>query len=116
MQKALFEKYFVLSNVQKKELETLSAAWQSFDAISEKTLKALIYRYKNKPAQQVLFLKLIEAGVDNDNLAELARSWVAPVFPVTGDDLMAKGIPAGPALGQKMKELEDQWIENGFSF
>lgn len=109
-----FEKYLVLSNAQKKEIANLSKAYNSFDEISEKNLKVLIYKYKSRTALQILFLRLIEAGAANDNLILLARTWVAPVFPVTGEDLIAQGIKPGPALGQKLAELEERWIADGF--
>jgi poly(A) polymerase len=110
-----FEKYLVLSNAQKKEITILSRAYDFFDLISEKDLKILIYRYKNRIAAQILLLKLIEVGVNNDNLILLAKTWPAPEFPVTGDDLMKQGFKAGPELGRKLQELEEAWIANGFT-
>ncbi len=47
--------------------------------------------------------------------AGLAQSWRRPAFPVTGADLIAKGWKPGVALGNRLKELEDCWIESGFS-
>ncbi|MGG5811793.1 CCA tRNA nucleotidyltransferase [Falsiroseomonas sp. CW058] len=36
-----------------------------------------------------------------------------PVFPVQGRDLLARGIPPGPALGQCLAELRAWWIAGG---
>lgn len=47
--------------------------------------------------------------------AGLAQSWRRPAFPVTGADLIAKGWEPGVALGKRLKELEELWIERGFS-
>ena len=46
-------------------------------------------------------------------LAYIAQ-FTPPVFDVTGDDLMARGVPAGPELGYKLKELEAWWVEHDF--
>ncbi len=48
-------------------------------------------------------------------LYDFAASRAAPVFPVRGADLLARGLTAGPALGEKLKQLEARWIEEGFA-
>ena len=37
-----------------------------------------------------------------------------PRFPITGDDLMARGIDPGPYLGAMLRALEDWWMAAGF--
>jgi poly(A) polymerase len=37
-----------------------------------------------------------------------------PEFPVGGSDVMAVGIPRGPAVGRVLKDLEDWWIAADF--
>jgi tRNA nucleotidyltransferase/poly(A) polymerase len=49
------------------------------------------------------------------HLAGFAKSWTRPAFPVSGKDLVTKGVQPGPAVGRRLKELEEQWIESGFS-
>ncbi len=115
MKDTVFEKYLVLSNAQKKEIGQLVRAWESFGDISEKNLKILIYRYKNRIALQVLFLRLILEGVENDNFILLAKTWQAPVFPVTGADLIAQGLNPGPDLGKTLEKMEQDWIDHGFA-
>jgi poly(A) polymerase len=111
LKECFFEKYCVLSNVQKKDITCLSKAYDSFGDVSEKNLKLLIYRYKNKTAMQILFVRQIEAGQVDEEMVDLAATWEAPTFPITGEDLIAEGVPEGPALGRRLKELEDQWLE-----
>lgn len=111
LKERFFEQYCVLSNAQKKDITSLSKAHESFDEISEKMLKLLIYKYKNKIALQSLFIRLIEAGTFDEDLVELAATWEAPTFPITGEDLIAEGVPQGPELGRRLKELEEQWLE-----
>jgi poly(A) polymerase len=44
----------------------------------------------------------------------LPERWTAPVFPVTGHDLIDQGLPSGPDLGRELKRLEDYWIASDF--
>ena len=44
----------------------------------------------------------------------LGESWTAPVFPLTGQDVMAAGVPKGPMVGQVLREVEDWWIDHDF--
>lgn len=44
----------------------------------------------------------------------LAEGWPRPVFPLTGEDVMAAGVPKGPLVGQVMREVEDWWIDHDF--
>ncbi len=42
-------------------------------------------------------------------MLKLAGSWEIPVFPVTGDDLIARGIVPGKEMGEQLKRLEHAW-------
>jgi len=44
-----------------------------------------------------------------------AAAWKRPVLPVSGRDLVAAGLEAGPEVGRRLKELERQWIDSGFT-
>ena len=48
-------------------------------------------------------------------LYALADAWPIPQFPVKGQDLIGRGVPAGPAIGQALTRLEDWWIASGFT-
>ena len=45
----------------------------------------------------------------------LAMDFVAPVFPVTAKDLMAKGMVEGKALGDTLAQLERRWEESDYT-
>ncbi|NKB48114.1 MAG: CCA tRNA nucleotidyltransferase [Alphaproteobacteria bacterium] len=47
-------------------------------------------------------------------LYELPEEWTAPVFPVQGNDVLALGVPAGPAVGRYLAQIEAWWIDGGF--
>jgi poly(A) polymerase len=44
----------------------------------------------------------------------LAEGWTAPAFPLTGEDVIAAGVPKGPMVGQVLREVEDWWIDHDF--
>jgi poly(A) polymerase len=48
-------------------------------------------------------------------LLTFAEKWQRPVMPVAGDDLLAAGVAAGPALGVALRRLEAEWIDSDFT-
>ncbi len=42
-------------------------------------------------------------------------AWEVPVFPVSGQDLMAKGMTPGPQMGQTIKAMRERWIASDYS-
>ena len=44
----------------------------------------------------------------------LGEGWTAPAFPLTGQDVIAAGVPKGPMVGQVLREVEDWWIDHDF--
>ncbi len=52
-----------------------------------------------------------------DTLAEAVREsvrWQPRSLPITGDDVIALGLPAGPAVGQILAKVEDWWVAQDF--
>ncbi len=43
-----------------------------------------------------------------------ARESTMPQMPVSGDDLLARGVPAGKSVGAALKTLQAKWIRTGF--
>ena len=43
-----------------------------------------------------------------------AQMWTPPKLPLTGDEVMAAGVPAGPKVGAVMREVEAWWIDADF--
>lgn len=48
-------------------------------------------------------------------LLDFIATWEKPIFPVSGDDLIKTGFKPGPNLGNKLRALENEWIESGFT-
>ncbi len=47
-------------------------------------------------------------------LLQRAQAYTRPVFPLTGADVVAAGVPAGKRVGEVLKLLEDFWVERNF--
>ena len=47
-------------------------------------------------------------------IAEFARNWEKPNFPIRGRDLRRAGIAEGPQMGKTLKALEALWIRSDF--
>ena len=48
-------------------------------------------------------------------LLPMAQTWPRPVFPLSGDEVLAAGVPKGPLVGQILREVEDWWIDHDFT-
>ena len=47
-------------------------------------------------------------------LLDLPLHWSPPELPVSGRDIMALGVAAGPRVGETLRDLETWWIANDF--
>ncbi|WP_332060526.1 CCA tRNA nucleotidyltransferase [Bartonella sp. CB74] len=105
--------------------------WAELELISQNCsdnfVQKLIYFHDRQPVLDQLSLSVAAAHADAQRGSEisqkaekyikfyqLAQKWQIPTFPISGKDLMKKGLPKGVLLGQKLKELEMIWIESGF--
>ncbi|MGK8639720.1 CCA tRNA nucleotidyltransferase [Brucella anthropi] len=117
-----------MSNAERARLE----AWARADAVkpelSEQALKKTIYRGSKQAVLDRIRLAYAAARADavgSDDamiraggfarLLDATEHYDAPVFPVTGSDLLALGIEKGPGLGETLRSLETFWIDSGFS-
>ena len=48
-------------------------------------------------------------------LLPMARSWPRPTFPLSGAEVIAAGVPAGPLVGAVLSEVETWWIDADFT-
>ena len=53
---------------------------------------------------------LLLTGAD---IAPLTR-WTVPRFPLTGGQIVARGVKAGPDVARVLREVEDRWVAEGF--
>jgi poly(A) polymerase len=47
-------------------------------------------------------------------LLAVGETWTAPALPLTGEEVMAAGVPKGPMVGEVLREVESWWVENDF--
>jgi poly(A) polymerase len=45
----------------------------------------------------------------------MAQSWPRPTLPLTGEEVVAAGVPRGPMVGAVLREVEAWWVDNDFT-
>ncbi|WP_420962583.1 CCA tRNA nucleotidyltransferase [Brucella sp. IR073] len=116
-----------MSNAERARLEAWARAGAVEPDLSEQALKKTIYRGNRHAVRDRIQLAYAAAraeaiGSDKamiraggfSRLLEAVDGYEAPVFPVTGGDLLALGVEKGPGLGETLRSLESLWIESGF--
>jgi poly(A) polymerase len=83
-------------------------------APSERAVRLCVYRSGNDTTAGGLLLAAAAAAAPLSPFHAIAARWTAPRFPVTGRQLMAQGVPAGPELGRRLADLEADWIIQTF--
>ncbi|WLS07734.1 CCA tRNA nucleotidyltransferase [Shinella sumterensis] len=124
--KALAER-LRLSKAEAAVLDGWAAAPEIAPKLAETAFDRLLYRNGPKGLSMRLRLALASARArglgDTDALAFaglcqrlLARAdkWQKPAFPLTGADVLATGVPAGPDVGTMLARIEDEWVGGNF--
>lgn len=110
-----------LSNAEHKELAVMAAQNPCLSPSGGvKLAKVALYRLGSRLFRARLLYRWSCSGAEPDDvgwraLFELSGNWTPPRFPLKGADLIAMGLPAGPAVGEILRELENRWIEAGFT-
>jgi poly(A) polymerase len=106
--------------------------WASSPKIPEKIVATVFRRmlYRSGKGGVIVRLKLqlsiMRAKAEGDTalMPEVARlsallreaeSWVKPVFPLSGADVLAKGVSPGPRVGELLSKLEEEWLVGDFN-
>ncbi len=110
----------------KKETQRM-VAWANNPApkanIFESELQKLLYRGSVRGLLDAMKLEVVHLQGREDEagakamlkLVEYAQGWQRPKFPVQGNDLIKAGMETGPVMGEKLKALEEAWIESEFA-
>jgi poly(A) polymerase len=125
----------LLAHASEKEIETLATRLK-LPAVLGKFLKSTLARAEEiKPditlaaqkknlrraGQKYYSAAVLVAAANASNpaaylpLLDLPKQWTPPEFPVTGADLIAKGMVEGRELGTRLRELEEQWEASDYS-
>lgn len=113
-----FEPPLIIPRLIKKDAEALAQAVCFISAFEAREMRAAVYRFGRMAAVQALMLAVSRDRVmhgDAAGLLTLARDWIVPTFSVSGHDLAARGIAKGPAMGEILERLEEEWIGSDFS-
>jgi poly(A) polymerase len=86
--------------------------------MSLREMRRAIYTIGNQAFRDRVMLAWAGAGGEKAQqwraLVAHGQMWTPPKLPLTGDEVMAAGVPAGPKVGQVLREVEDWWIDAGF--
>ncbi len=86
----------------------------------ERSARALLYAQGAENYRRLIALSLARAlGSSTTDPAwadalTLPARWTAPKLPVNGADVMARGVPAGRAVGEALRRVEAWWIAQDF--
>jgi poly(A) polymerase len=107
-----------LSNLQRSRLEACAIdAMGSYGSVLE--VRKLLYRIGPAPLRDRALLKWASlprgaSAIPWRMLLSVADSWERPKFPLTGRDVMAAGVPEGPAVGKVLEAVEAWWMDSDF--
>jgi tRNA nucleotidyltransferase/poly(A) polymerase len=112
-----------LSRNEAARLHAWAAAPEVDPSVQDRALAELLYRHGQQGVTDRLrhaLARELEAGhaEARDHLRKLldfAERWQRPTFPVTGKDLVAAGLPPGPEVGERLRQLEERWIASSFA-
>lgn len=100
-----------------------ASMWREIGAaLSDQELRHGLYAFGREAVEDALILVavrgddfLIRSGGPLGALLTKLSFLDVPVFPISGADLLAVGVPAGPKVGKLLKSLEASWVKAGFS-
>lgn len=86
--------------------------------MSLREMRRAIYKLGNEAFRDRVMLAWAAAGGEKAQqwraLLAHGQMWTPPKMPLTGDEVMAAGVPAGPKVGLIMREVESWWIDADF--
>ena len=100
-------KQWKLSNAETAELDFYTSYKDTkFDS---KKVRDMIVDGANKE-----YLKNVLVMQNENSLAKEVDTFTAPEFPVTGKDLLDKGLKSGPDLGKALANLKARWMDSNY--
>ena len=113
---------FKTSNETKKKINFLKKSFlESADKnyFSKKNLEKIFYFNEKSDVLDLIDFELFKSKKNKKKLIELKNYFIKnekPVFPVKAKNIMEKfDLKEGRELGQKLKYLEDLWVNNSFN-
>jgi len=110
------------SNIIKSRFKNISVNFENLKNkkfYTEENIKKLIYLSNKNYVTDLLLFSMcanIKTKVFSaEKLLDYVNICKIPKFPVSGDYLKEHGYKTGQILGEKLKSLEEKWIENNFA-
>jgi len=92
--------------------------------VARKRLTAALGRIDDQPARALAYRSGLDGAIDQLMLHRPApavragldalRGWARPTLPISGGDLVARGIDKGPIVARTLRAIEDRWIAEDF--
>jgi poly(A) polymerase len=113
-------KYKTSKNIKNK-LNYISSNYKNFvnkNFYTKENIKKLIYLRNKEEVKDLLFFSMCtNKKIKSEKIEELIKfidMCKIPKFPISGNSLKEYGYESGIALGEKLKKLEEKWIQNNF--
>lgn len=111
-----FARALRLSNRERERLVWLATAELPDPEAPEARHREAVYRLGAATYADLLRLAAAERGTEPERLKALLAAIAAldvPVFPLKGADVVARGVPPGPEVGELLRAVEAWWIGQG---
>ena len=112
---------FKISKKNQKRLKVIDFFYKekiNIKNFTEKNLNKIFYFNGRQAVNDIVNFKLFTSNKIEKSLIkmlELYKNKVIPTMPIGANDLISKhNIPEGRTLGNKLKMLEEIWVQNGF--
>ncbi|MEO0544012.1 MAG: CCA tRNA nucleotidyltransferase [Pseudomonadota bacterium] len=107
-------------NIVRSRLKAWANGVQMIQLDTPKNVRAALYYGRKNPDAvfDQVKLKIAASTEDQDALSRLleaATDFDVPELPVKGQDLLDAGFDPGAVLGEKLKMLEDSWVQSDFT-
>jgi poly(A) polymerase len=86
------------------------------EAAAPDRARAAVYRLGPAGAVDRALVGLARGRDGWRDVLDTADRWTPPRFPLTGADVLARGVPPGPAVGAALDDLEAAWIAADFAW
>jgi poly(A) polymerase len=105
-----------LSTAQADRLIAAASASKDIAPFLErKAARRLLYTVGPERFHDALLLAIVEEERKNGRtILEGVKGLEAPHFALSGRDVIAQGVAAGPVIGQVLRDVETWWIEHDF--
>ena len=112
---------FNLSKKDQKRLKSIDLFYKenvNLKNFTEKNLNKIFYYNSKQTVLDIINFKLftsIKVEKKLLKLIEIYKNKILPAFPIGANMIMSKyNIPEGKKLGNKLKQIEETWVQNNF--